>query len=688
MISSLSKKSLGDLKKRKSRTIFTILTIALGVAALGMFGVVPMFNEAMEADITSSNMWNVRANMVETQLSSKDIESIEGIDNVENAEFKQIFFTKIYIGERRNDALFVGINDLENAKVDKVEKRSGEFPEFGEVLTGDGNSRYDLFMAGSGEQVSVMDHKGRDVTLIISGSGRTLTYDHSNWGIAVFFTNIDTLSILSNSTGYNSMSIDMKDTDPENMDKSIDDIKDYLEGNTDFVAFTDIPETREDGHWPGEGHFANMANFFYVLTFMTLFCSVFLISNTMHTIITEQKKEISQMKAIGATKRKIVRSYLTTSLIMGSIGSIIGVFLGVWITFGMVWFLATSFYGLVPSFSVSLPTMIISALVGIMITILATLPALVSALRTNTREGLQETGINANYGSSRIDKVLIRSRWMPRSIQMGFRNVARKKGRSISTMLQVALAVAMFLGVVSVGHSLTLAVSEEFDNFQFDIRMNGQAEGGKPLTYEVEVILDNIDGVQNAEPFIQTVGKLEGKEIYILGFSSDTTSYDVAGTMLKGRWFTQQEQNANDNVIILDRSISKITGKGYGDTITLETATGPHSFEVIGINSGQSQIGFVPMDTLSSVLMWNGTVSGFMISTSSTDQKVIDKTSTEIEDTLVSMGYVVENEIWYVMEENNIRSNQNIINLMIAVGSLIVFITTIGLMSTLTMNVL
>lgn len=691
MISAIARKSYGDLNKRRSRTVFTILTIALGVAALGMFGVVPLFDEAMSGDIEDTNMWNVKTRMASTNITQDDITAIENIDNVEKAEFRQVYFTKVYIGERRNDAMLVGIEDFHGMKIDKVELEDGDYPSSMETLTDSGNSRNKLYNGEKGDKVTVMDSEGRDIDLGISGKGRSLTYVRSTWGIAVFFMDIDTISSISNLSGYNSMSLDLISTSGGEMEDTTEDVKQYLESNTDFIAFTDIPQYREDGTWPGDEEFSDMGSFFYVLTFMTLFCSLFLISNTMHTIITEQRREISQMKAVGATRSMIMRSYLTTSFMMGSIGSVIGVGLGVLLTFGMVWFLATTFYGLFPPFSVHVPTMVISGFVGILITLVATLPALIGAVRTNTREGLQETGIKANYGTSPIDKFLLRSKWLPRTSQMGLRNVARKKGRSISTILQVSLAVAMFLGVVSIGYSLTATVEKEYNYYKFDILAHGNTDGGQPLTASMESDFLSFKGVKEAEPFIETIGKIDDEPIYLEGFHSEPIAYDVQGTMGEGRWFNAEEQSARENVMVLGKGMSRITGKGLGDTVTIMTATGPHRFDIIGINNGQmmnGRIGYMPMETLQSILKWNGTVSGFVINTVSNDHDLIDSTSTEIEDTMMEMGYVVENEIWYVMMENNIRSNQKIVNLMIGVGSLIVLITTIGLMSTLTMNVI
>jgi len=55
---------------------------------------------------------------------------------------------------------------------------------------------------------------------------------------------------------------------------------------------------------------------------------------------------------------------------------------------------------------------------------------------------------------------------------------------------------------------------------------------------------------------------------------------------------------------------------------------------------------------------------------------------------MLSRGYVVNTHIMYLELEESVSFNKNIINMMIAVGTLIVFITLIGLMSTLTMNII
>jgi putative ABC transport system permease protein len=690
MVSAIFKKSWTDLKKRKSRTFFTVLTIALAISGLGLFAVVPLMDQTMLNEVNESNMYDVKVNFNYLELNETNFVDLENIDNIESAEGKSIFLTRFYIGERRNDAVFVGIDDFDEQRVDIVSKDSGSYPNYFEVLSDTGNSRSNLYNGKTGDRVSAYNSTGQVVELSITGKGHTLGFDYTNWGIAVFYTDLETVQELANASGYNYLSIDLEDSSETKAERTIEDIRSYLSENTDFQAFTDLPEIRTDNDWPGKEEFEGMASFFYILAFITMFCSIFLISNTMHTMVSEQRKEIAQMKAIGATRLQITKSYLATSIIIGIIGTIIGIILGVIVAYFMEVFLLSTFYGINPAFSVDWQTMVLSFFTGIAITVLATLPALFFALKITVRQGLEGVSITAN-GSSQLHRTLLRFDRMPRTAQMGVRNITRKKGRSAATTIQVALAVGMFLSIICVGYSLGIAVEDEFDNFTYDIMTTGQTDSSKPLNEDMGILIENIEGVDQIEPFTVTQVRLGEWEPMGFGYDYNTISYNYEKTEYKGRWFNQFEQESNAKVIVISKALARLESIDVGDRITIQTATGPHEFEVVGLNSGQMNNGmvvFMPISTMQNILHWNDTVTGFTIKTDSGDHSLIDRVSTEIEDVMLVNGYVVNNQIMYVMEEQNQQMINNIFNLMIAVGSLIVLITMIGLMSTLTMNIL
>ncbi|UCE74437.1 MAG: FtsX-like permease family protein [Methanomassiliicoccales archaeon] len=692
MVSALLRKSMRDLSKRKARTMFTVLTIALAVSALGLFSVVPLMDASMEQEVEDSNMYDVRIWVSDLVLNESQMKGLEGLDNVNALEGRSVFYTRMYIGERRNDVIVIGVEDFVKQNVDIVAKDSGNIPGYMELLADRNMERANLYDSKAGDMVRIYDFEGNVQELKITGSGHSLLYsDYPMFGLAVFYADVETVHLLSNTSGMNIISFDLEKNTPQDADKAIADIEGYLVQNTDFESFTDIPDVRLNGDWPGEQNFSDMSSFFVILTLMTLFCSVFLISNTMHTMITEQKREIGQLKAIGATKLQVVKSYTTTGFMMGGTGSVIGAILGIIISYLMVSFLANNFFGITPDFNIYLPVVIISIAVGCGITLLATLPAMIKVLRMTAREGMENHGITAHYGTSKFDLALMKMKGMPRSAQMGLRNMARKKGRSASTILQITLAVGMFLAIASIGHSIQTAVSEEFDNFTCDIISAGSTEGGRPLYEDLQYVLEDIEGVEMAEPIVGTGVQVAETELSVFGYAYDTVGYDVDRTMYKGRWYDQKDQESNASVIVLTKTFSELEHIDVGDTIEVQMATGEFSFEVIGLSSTLMNNGmacFIPISTLQDKLNMGDIVTGFVIKAESGSHELIDRVATDIEDTMLERGFVVNNLILYVAEEQNHQANQQVLNLMMAVGSIIVLITLIGLMSMLTMNVI
>ena len=100
------------------------------------------------------------------------------------------------------------------------------------------------------------------------------------------------------------MNFTLEDTDLDAMAKTVEVIRDYLVASTSVVAFDDLADVREEGFWEGREIFSQIMNFMAILAFMILFVSLFLIANTMNTIVSEQTREIAMMKAIGATRAR------------------------------------------------------------------------------------------------------------------------------------------------------------------------------------------------------------------------------------------------------------------------------------------------------------------------------------------------------------------------------------------------
>lgn len=687
MFSSIQKKSFRDLSRNKTRTFFTILTIALGVMGIALFAVNPLAQEAADKKIEESNMYDALITVNDVSLSEDQLEDLRNLDNVNDVEARVQFYTRMYIGERREPAQFIGVTNFVDQKVDIIDV-SVDNPGEKQVLSSGSNLTQGIYEGQEGDSFRAIDSTGQEQELSIVGEGNNLIYMSDT--LAIFFADIEAVRDFSGIDGYNSLSFDFDKTDKESAEKTIEDIRAYLVTNTSVVAFANLPEVRDEGEWRGQEILDIIMGMMYSLTILALFCSIFLISNTMNTLIAEQRKEIAQMKAIGATRFQIFKFYLTVSFLLGAIGATIGATLGIFVSFLILQTVGTQM-GLDPEISVHMPTVLISILVGIIIVILASLPALIKSIKVTVAEGLRTHGISAKFGKSIMDKLLILAQIFPKTVQMGLRNAARNKGRSISTILQVSLAIGVFIGLLSTTNSLEIAVTGAYGDWNADVQLLGGEDGGKILTEDSAIVLQDFEQIEIIEPFIETTITINERDINTMGFTGNATAYNHEKNLEKGEWISQKNDEQRDKVMVIGRAISILEELEVGDKTTIMTATGPYEFEVIGIDAGlmnNGQMVYMPLSTLQDTLQKGRIVSGFYIQTVSKDHDDIDKLATEAEDRMLESGHMTISQINYVEEEKNQTQNAGIGNLMFYTSSIIVFISLVGLMGSLTMNIL
>ena len=170
-------------------------------------------------------------------------------------------------------------------------------------------------------------------------------------------------------------------------------------------------------------------------------------------------------------------------------------------------------FGMDPQFSVHVPTVAISVAIGVTVVILSSLPALFRSLRVSVVEGMESHGISANYGNSVIDKLLMKVQGVPRVTQMGIRNAIRRKGRSISTALQIAFAVGIVLSMLAFGDTLISVTVGAYEDEKQDLSAFVEYEPNNPLTADKGNFLEEIKGVKSTEPFIRTSAKINDRSV-------------------------------------------------------------------------------------------------------------------------------------------------------------------------------
>ncbi|TJZ46073.1 ABC transporter permease [Streptomyces piniterrae] len=111
-----------------------------------------------------------------------------------------------------------------------------------------------------------------------------------------------------------------------------------------------------------------------LLTFagIALFVGVFIIANTFTMLISQRSREIALLRAVGASRRQVVRSVLAEAGLLGLISSVVGFALGTGIAVGLRAVLDANGAGFPDGPVVISPAAVLSALgVGVVVTVLA-----------------------------------------------------------------------------------------------------------------------------------------------------------------------------------------------------------------------------------------------------------------------------------------------------------------------------
>ena len=378
---------------------------------------------------------------------------------------------------------------------------------------------------------------------------------------------------------------------------------------------------------------------FMIFAGVALFVGSFIIWNTFTMIVTQRSREIALLRAIGATRRQVMRSLLLEALMIGAGASAIGVALGVGVARGLR--LLMDFVGLtLPSTSLQIEarTIWLCLLVGTAVTVVAALvPARratqvlpVEALRDSTPgaerlsrrravAGILVLGAGAaamlaslyggapfkvfgiGLGAALLGVMIalplvvrplaaliatpLRLRGLPGELakQNATRNPRRTSSTAAALMIGLTLVVSMGVFASSLKASFGDVVSEQTNADLFVTASSAQAPGFSP---SVVAAVRAVPGVEQISP--SGWGQAH--------FGTEATSYSAvdpatAGDVMNLDVSQGSLADLGTSGVVVSRSAATSHGWQIGDTIRAEFAeTGKHRLHVVGMYDGKGWI--------------------------------------------------------------------------------------------------
>ncbi len=574
-------KVLADLTENKTRTLLVVLSIAVGVFAVGMV------TDTYLVLINGSNSGYARINPSSAFITVSDfntdlLEIVRQMPEVEEADGRRVETVRLNLGGRWYRTQLSGI-DLAEQRLNLIQPIAGKtIPDDRQLLIDQTTLFLTDFSIGDIATVEMPD--GSRYEMPIVGQVRDLNSNPSiNSGGINVYTTPDTLAWLGKSTAYNNLVFAAADrkTDFRHVQTVTSAVKDKIE-ESGWHVFGSIL-LAEPGVSPVNFLLEAIRIVLGFMAIVSLLLSAFLVFNTMSALMVAQVKQIGIMKSIGASMIDLGIMYLVLVLIFGILAFAIAVVPAAWASHIFAQFIAGPRMldlELAP-FQFRPGVIALQLVVSLFVPVAGAFPAIISGTRTTVHKAISTHGLGDNFGANVFDRMLGHARSLTGPWVLSAGNVLRNKQRVILTLGTLVLGGAVFIGVVSVRTSAERTVDELGNAYGFDVEIQlAQAYRTQKLMRHAQ----QIPGIDAIEGWLSTVGTLVdssgelGNAIRIL--APPGGSELAKPKIVAGRWLLPKDENA----LVVDSSLSREYPElAIGDEIRMRINGRERDWTIVGI---------------------------------------------------------------------------------------------------------
>jgi putative ABC transport system permease protein len=365
--------------------------------------------------------------------------------------------------------------------------------------------------------------------------------------------------------------------DASHLDAVARTITDDLEKEDISVRSTN---TRSSFDHPSAALVQAISSLLFILGLLVVFLSGFLITNTLQALLDQQMAQIGIMKTVGARRRQIISIYMAMILVFGVLAFAIAAPLAYQVSYALMDFLTIQLNTTIRSRRLVPEVLLIQGLLAVLVPQLAAFIPIFQGSRLSVKEALSGSESRNPTTTGWIDRQLTRIRALSRPIRISLRNVFRRKGRLILTIITLTMGGAIFISTFNVRVSMNQYVAQITHYFRADVNLV------LPRPYyiqEVQNMLAGIPGIGLIEGWSTARSELVRAD----GSASDSVgllappadSPLVKPVLIEGRWLEPGDQNA---ITLNDLFLANFPQMQVGDTIRLRVNGENEDFVIVG----------------------------------------------------------------------------------------------------------
>ncbi len=392
--------SLRNLRARVQRTLLTAVGIVLGVGIV--FGVLTLsdtmsgtFKELFTRAYGSADL-TVTAAGGSGGFDQKVLKEVRGYEGIGSAAPYCSLSSSLILDRVQKNGLpevmsmqLFGVEPQSAQLATGFELTDGHFPRSARELTLDGASaeRAGLEL---GEKVTVGTPEGpKELKLV----GLLRIPGGSFGGLAFGMVPLPFAQKAFDKQGQISgIAVDAADG------VSVSDLRDDLNRKLGEGLQAERSETRTQ-EISGQLQGFKIALLFFAGT--SLFVGAFLVFNALSMTVLERTRELGMLRALGSTRAMIARSVVVEAMLLGVLGSLLGVLFGYGMARGLVYLFGKAFLFEITSLILSPFALVSAIVVGIAVTVVAALYPAMKAGRVSPVTAMRALSAAAETGPSR-----------------------------------------------------------------------------------------------------------------------------------------------------------------------------------------------------------------------------------------------------------------------------------------------
>ena len=692
MITSRWKKVWADFWGSKSRAILTILTIMVGAFAVGFNSNLGLYmNESMDTDFLSAQphsgevyAYPMDDDMVKIARTVPGVKSVEGFSRIRPRIVRD---DGTYV-----DILISALEDPGKLTVDMLKPPTPDdtvIPKYGDKEIILDYSALSLgYKPGDMILVELSDGKRRELRLAgymhdVTGAPYTLA------NMANGYVTPNTMEWLGGTLDYDKLAVSVSEnpTDQDHVTEVAQAVADRMK---DAGATVDFVFVNNPGH-----HFAYSVaqGMFFVLGilgYLTVILSGFLVVNTITALMTQQTRYIGIMKAVGGSALQIFGMYVVLIMGFGALAFLIaapladraaltiGIGMADWLNF---WPAPYKGYT---------ATYVQQALVALVAPLLAALVPIFNSVRVTVREALSDYGLGGS-AKSKTASVNRNSTLLPRPIRISLRNTFRRKARLSLTLFTMVLGGAIFISIYNIWGSFGKWMNDIQGYFLADINVSFS----RAYRFDkVSEMAKSVRGVESVEGWLVYTGTLKmnedevGKQIVFVAPPSSSTLIDPI--ISNGRWLNSQDENA---IVIGNQLLNIYPNLQLGDWLTIDVDGKDTKWQIVGFYSLAGNLEapylYVNYEYMSRLVNQPGQVYSLRIITASHDTATQTRVNDELQAMFKARGVQVSStQLSAEWVEQQQSQTDIFVYFMLIMASLIAIVGGLGLMGTMSINVL